>query len=88
MTFLLKYVQAGKPCTVIVSDIDEALSRIEQATLPVEQPTLFYEPTRTYCVLRLGLSRAEIAKELESQWEWAATDTLKTRPILKEKYRR
>ena len=88
MTFLLKFEQAGEANVVNVSGIEEALAFVTRADRPLDNPTLHCVPRQTYCTLLPGLGVDSVVQELDSQWEWAATDTLKTRPILKEKYRR
>ena len=86
MTFLLKFLQAGKDNAINVAGIEEALSLITQADTALEQPTLFFEPKQTHCALHRGLPYEAVAEELDSQWEWPTDDSLKVHPRLKAKY--
>lgn len=86
MTFVLKFEQAGQASVLDVAGIEDALALVAKAHSALENPTLYFEPKQTYCALQPGVSLESVAQELDSQWEWAADDTLKVHPTLKAKY--
>lgn len=42
---------------------------------------------KTFVDLYPGIGAKEVIEELESVWEWHPEDSLKIRPVLKERYR-
>ena len=86
MTFVLKFEQAGQASVLDVAGIEDALALVTEAHSALENPTLYFEPKQTYCALQPGVSLESVAQELDSQWVWAADDTLKVHPTLKAKY--